>query len=52
MARMGTDKSMSGNLLDWLMLSTVSLTNSTQPFVDTNALSSERRFYRGVVVGD
>jgi len=40
----------STNLLDWLTLSTVALTNSTHPFVDTNALRFERRFYRGVVV--
>jgi len=40
----------STNLLDWLTLGTVSLTNSTQAFADTNALGFERRYYRGVVV--
>lgn len=39
----------SANLRDWLTLGTVSLTNSTQPFVDASAPNFDRRFYRAVL---
>ena len=38
------------NLLDWLPLGAVSLTNSAAPFVDSSGGSFGRRFYRAVVV--
>jgi hypothetical protein len=38
------------NLFDWFSLGTVTLTNSTQPFVDANLLGFDRRFYRAVLV--
>ena len=40
----------STNLVDWLTLGTALLTNSPQSFIDFDAASFKRRFYRAVLV--